>query len=60
MITINQMEKEIIAAQYPSVHIARTMKQKSGRHRYYMVEDNRAMRILRGLRGQGLKAANRI
>lgn len=32
------------------VHIRRTVKQKSNRHRYYMEESREAMRILKSLR----------
>jgi hypothetical protein len=51
LIAINQHEKDIISAKLPKVHIVRTMKNRSNRHRYYMVEDFAAMRLLRNLRG---------
>lgn len=50
MVTITEKEKQVIAAQYPNVHIRRTVKQKSERHRYYMEEDRNAMRTLKSLR----------
>ena len=50
MISISQKEKEIIAKKFPRVHIRRTVKQKTKRHRYYMEEDRAAMRMLRNLR----------
>jgi hypothetical protein len=53
LITITAREKEVICKQLPNVHIVRTMRQHSGRHRYYMTEDVRAMRLLNSLRKQG-------
>lgn len=50
MIAITKAEKDVIAAQFPNVHIVRTMKQKSKRHRYYCVEDRRVMRLLDRMR----------
>lgn len=50
MIIITSQEKEIIAEQMPDVHIRRTVKQRSKRHKYYMEEDRDAMRVLKGLR----------
>lgn len=50
LIAISAREKQIIAEQYPDVHIRRTVKQKSKRHRYYMEENKNAMRILKSLR----------
>lgn len=47
---INAKEKQIIAETCPGVHIRRTVKQKSNRHRYYMEESRDAMRILKSLR----------
>lgn len=52
MIAISADEKKIIREECPNVYIARTMKQRSKRHRYYMVEDHAAMRVLRRLRGE--------
>ena len=51
MVAINKAEKEAIHARYPNVHIVRTMKQKSKRHRYYCEESTGAMRLLNELRG---------
>ena len=53
LITITVREKEVICKQLPNVHIVRTMRQHSGRHRYYMEENPRAMKLLLGLRKQG-------
>ena len=50
LIVINAKEKEAIIKKYPETHIHRTVKQKSGRHRYYMEESRNAMRMLRQLR----------
>lgn len=50
MIAITKAEKDAIVAQYPNVHIVRTMKQRSKRHRYYCVEDRRVMRMLDKMR----------
>jgi hypothetical protein len=50
---ITASEKEIIHKQFPFVHIVRTMKQKSHRHKYYMVEDRAAIKLLHDLRGKG-------
>ena len=52
MIAINRNEKDIIAAQYPQLHIVRTMKGDSKRQHYYMEEAAGPMRLLRKLRGQ--------
>ena len=51
MVAVNKTEKEAILARYPNVHIVRTMKQKSKRHRYYCEESKGAMRLLSELRG---------
>lgn len=50
MVIISANEKKIIAERMPSVHIRRTVKQKSKRHRYYMEESKGAMRLLNSLR----------
>lgn len=52
MIAISADEKKIIREECPQVHIVRTMKQRSKRHRYYMAEESAAMRVLRRLRGE--------
>lgn len=51
MISITEAEKKAIRAQYPDVHIVRTMRQDSKRHHYYMVESGGAMRMLKSMRG---------
>lgn len=50
MIAISAKEKEIIAEKLPNVHIRRTVRQKSKRHKYYMEESKSAMRLLNDLR----------
>lgn len=50
MIAISAKEKEIIMEKVPDVHIRRTVRQKSKRHKYYMEESRDAMRVLRSLR----------
>lgn len=52
MIAINKYEKEEISRQFPDVHIVRTMKQKSKRHRYYCEESPAVMRFLNRSRGE--------
>lgn len=51
MIAINKSEKEAILERFPNVHIVRTMKQKSKRHRYYCEEARSVMKFLGELRG---------
>ena len=51
MVLINAEEKKAISERFPNVHICRTVRQKSKRHRYYMEETKSAMRLLRHLRG---------
>lgn len=54
MIIINKEEACIIRKKFPNVHIVRTMKQKSKRHRYYCEENKRAMKLLNRLRETGI------
>lgn len=49
MILISEREKDIIKEKMPFVHIRRTVKNKSGRHRYYMEENKAAMDYLKSL-----------
>lgn len=53
MIAINKTEKEAICARFPNIHIVRTMKQKSKRHRYYCEESKSVLRFLQGIRDAG-------
>lgn len=52
MILISREEKEVVLEKYPGAHIVRTCRQKSKRHRYYMVEDPGPMRVIKQLRGE--------
>ena len=51
MILISREEKLAVLDKFPNVHIVRTMKQDSKRHRYYMVEEPGPMRLIRKMRG---------
>lgn len=51
MIAISKQEKEAIVKRFPKVHIVRTMKKKSKRHRYYCEESKGVMRYLDEVRG---------
>lgn len=51
MILISRDEKQAVLEKFPNVHIVRTMKQDSKRHRYYMVEEPGPMRLIRKMRG---------
>ena len=57
MIAINKEEKEAIRKLYPHVHIVRTMKQKSKRHRYYCEESRSVMRYLDKVRNANIVAS---
>lgn len=53
MIAITKAEKDAIIAQFPNVHIVRTMKQKSKRHHYYCEESKPVTRYLNKVRNNG-------
>lgn len=59
MIAISKQEKEIIVERFPNVHIVRTMKQKSKRHRYYCEESKGVMRFLKETRNKITKSTKR-
>ena len=60
MIAINKAEKDAISARFPNVHIVRTMKQKSKRHRYYCEESKPVLRYLSSMRsGDGATGKSR-
>ncbi len=59
MIAITEAEKKAIAAKFPDVYIARTMRQDSKRHHYYMEERGGPMRMLRAMRGQAEPSSKR-
>lgn len=50
MIAITKEEKNVIASRYPKVHIVRTMRQKSKRHKYYCVETKAVLKLLEEMR----------
>ena len=50
MISITVEEKKQIRLAHPNVPIVRTMRQRSKRHRYYMVEQPAAMELLKLIR----------
>lgn len=52
MILISLEEKQAVLEKFPNVHIVRTMKHDSKRHRYYMVEDPGPMRVIKQMRGE--------
>ena len=52
MILISRDEKQAVLEKFPNVHIVRTCKQRSKRHRYYMVEEPGPMRIIKQMRGE--------
>lgn len=52
MVLISKEEKEKISRRFPRVHIARTMKQKSKRHKYYCEENREAMKYLEEIRSE--------
>lgn len=54
MIAITKAEKDVICERFPNVHIVRTMKQKSKRHRYYCEESKGVMNYLRKARNKGV------
>ena len=55
MVEITKTEKEAVRERFPRVHIVRTMKQKSKRHKYYYEESRAVMRFLDELRNQNLE-----
>lgn len=59
MILISREEKQAVLEKYPEVHIVRTCKQRSKRHRYYMVEDPGPMRVIKQMRGEWIDRAKR-
>ena len=58
MITITKDEKDIICERFPYVHIVRTMKQKSKRHRYYCEESSEVLKYLKNVSRSGRCTTN--
>lgn len=54
MIAISKEEKDVICKRFPAVHIVRTMKQKSKRHRYFCEESRAVLSYLREARNKGV------
>lgn len=52
MIAITKSEKDAIRQKFPGIHIVRTMKQRSDRHRYYCEETAQVLRYLNEIRYQ--------
>ena len=50
LVQISKSEKEIISKEIPDIHIVRTMKQDSKRHKYYCPETRLAMTLLNKIR----------
>lgn len=50
MVVICEREKKIIEKMLPYVHIHRTVKNKSNRHKYYMEENRSALELLSKIR----------
>lgn len=50
MVAISKMEKDMIRAKFPNVHIVRTMKSDSHRHHYYCEETRGVMQLLQKVR----------
>lgn len=59
MILISRDEKQAVLEKFPNVHIVRTCKQRSKRHRYYMVEEPGPMRIIKQMRGEWVDKTRR-
>lgn len=51
IIQITKAEKDVICEKFPNVHIVRTMRQRSKRHRYYCVEHPAVMNLIGKMRG---------
>lgn len=56
MILISKEEKEKISKRFPNIHITRTMKQKSKRHKYYCEEGRAVLKYLEELRTERIVA----
>lgn len=54
MISINKEEAKAIRENIPSVHIVRTMKQKSKRGHYFCEESRQAIKFLEDMRSRCL------
>lgn len=50
MILVNEREIKVIREKISNLYVTRTMKQKSKRHKYYVPEDRRVIRLLKHMR----------
>lgn len=50
VVMVTKQEKEQLLKLFPGVHIVRTMKQKSKRHRYYCAEECGVVEALQKMR----------
>lgn len=58
LIEISKSEKTQLLKKYPSTHIVRTMRQKSKRHHYYVVEDPHVVSYLSEIRKENIVEAH--
>lgn len=56
MVLISKEEKEKISKRFPNIHITRTMRQKSKRHKYYCEEGRAVLKYLEELRAERIVA----
>lgn len=56
MVLISKEEKEKISKRFPNIHITRTMRQKSKRHKYYCEEGGAVLKYLEELRTERIVA----
>ena len=49
MIAISKEEKDVIRKRFPTIHIVRTMRQKSKRHHYFCEENRSVLALLKSL-----------
>jgi hypothetical protein len=50
MIAISKEEKDVIRKRFPTIHIVRTMRQKSKRHHYFCEENRSVLALLKSIR----------
>lgn len=59
MIAVTALEKKAICEKHPGAYFARTMRNDSKRHHYFMVESGAPLRMLMELRGQPIPRGKR-
>ena len=52
MILISKQESQLVRARYPQAEIVRTRIQKSKRHKYYLPENDKYLRLIRRTNNQ--------